>query len=123
MSAGEIIWPDEPPADQFDYSREMRTTRIRVGELLAEGEIEEAETYMEERRRFIVDHGYSLRKLNQAYFAFYGSYASSPSMANPIGGQLDWLRGQSPTLRQFMLKLATVATHEQFLGLLGQAQE
>jgi hypothetical protein len=123
MSPGEITWPDEPPADQFDYSREMRRTRIRVDELLAEGEIEEAETYMEERRRFIVDHGYSLRKLNQAYFAFYGSYASSPSMANPIGGQLDWLRGQSPTLRQFMLRVAQVATHEQFLRLLTEGQD
>ncbi len=120
MSAGEIVWPDEPPADQFDYDREMRTTRIRVDELLAEGQIEEAEAYMEERRRLIVDHGYSLRKLNQAYFAFYGSYASSPSMANPIGGQLDWLRAQSPTLRGFLLRVAAVATHEQFLGLLGQ---
>ena len=122
MSAGEITWPDEPPSGQFDYNREMRLTRMRVDELLAQGKVEEAEAYMEERRVFIVAHGYSLRKLNQAYFAFYGSYASGPSSANPIGGQLDWLRARSPTLHDFVLKVAAVRTHEQFLQLLSRGQ-
>ena len=41
--------PPEPPP--FDFRAEMRETRVRADELLAEGQIEEAETYMEERRR------------------------------------------------------------------------
>jgi len=120
MSAGELVWPDAPPPDQFDYNREMRKTRLQVDELLAEGRIEEAEAYMEERRLFFVERGHSLRKLNQAYFAFHGSYATHPSTGNPIGGQLEWLRAQSPTLRDYLLTVASIARHEDLLALLAQ---
>ena len=94
MTPGELVWPEEPPSDQFSLNRELRVTRLRVDELLAEGKIDEAEAYMEERRLYLVEQGVRLRKLNQAYFAFYGSYATNPSAANPIGGQLEWLRSQ-----------------------------
>ncbi len=47
-------------------------------ELLAAGKIEEAEAYMEARRQVFWDNGYAIRKLNQAYFAFYGAYADVP---------------------------------------------
>ena len=118
MSAGELIWPDEPPPDQFDLTREMRKTRLRVDELLAEGRIEDAEAYMEERRQFLVEHGYGIRKLNQAYFAFHGSYATNPSSANPIGGQLEWLRAQRPTLRDYLRTVAGVSQPEDLIDLL-----
>lgn len=122
MSAGEMVWPDEPPPDQFDYNREMRTTRLRVDEMLAEEKIEEAERYMEERRLVFVEQGHKIRKLNQAYFAFYGSYATSPSTGNPLGGQLEWLLAQKPTLRDYVLTVATFSRHEDLLALLEQAQ-
>lgn len=122
MSPGELVWPDEPPPDRFDYNREMRQTRLRVDELLAEGKVEEAEAYMEERRQFFVERGHGLRKLNQAYFAFYGSYATSPSAGNPIGGQLEWLRGQSPRLRDFVSTVAAIARHQDLLDLLSEGQ-
>ncbi len=73
---------------------------------------------MGERRQMFVAQGHNLRKLNQAYFAFYGSYATSPSSANPIGGQLEWLRAQSSTLRDYLLTVASIARHEELLGLL-----
>ena len=122
MSPGELVWPDEPPPDRFDYNREMRQTRLRVDELLAEGKVEEAEAYMEERRRLFVEQGHSLRKLNQAYFAFYGSYATSPSSGNPIGGQLEWLRGQSPRLRDFVSTVASISRHQDLLDLLPKGE-
>jgi hypothetical protein len=118
MSAGELIWPDEPPPGVFDFSREMRKTRERVEELLAEGKVEEAEAYMEQRRLEFVEQGHNLRKLNQAYFSFYGSYATSPSSGNPIGGQLEWLRGQSTTLRDYLRTIASVSRHKELLDLL-----
>ena len=118
MTAGELVWPDEPPADQFDFGREMRVTRMRVDELLAEGQVEEAEVYMEARRLLFVERGYRLRKLNQAYFAFYGSYATHPSAANPIGGQLAWLRGQSPTLRDYVRHVSSFSSYEDLLAVL-----
>ena len=115
MSAGEMVWPDEPPPDQFSFSREMRETRLRVDELLAEGRVEEAEAYMEERRLLFVEQGYDLRKLNQAYFAFHGSYATSPSSGNPIGGQLEWLRALSPTLRDYVRTVSSFARYDDLL--------
>ena len=63
----------EPPA--FDFRAEMHATRVKVDEFLATGMIEEAEEFMEDRRQFFWQNGYQIRRLNQAYFAFYGAYA------------------------------------------------
>jgi hypothetical protein len=120
MTPGELVWPDEPPEDQFDFGREMHVTRLRVDELLAEGKVEEAEAYMETRRLVFVEQGYRLRKLNQAYFAFHGSYATNPSAANPIGGQLEWLRGQSGTLRAYVRRVSAFSSYEDLLAALPQ---
>ena len=73
--------PEEPAPPVFDFSAEMADTRATVDRLLGEGQIEAAEAYMEARRRVFVSHGYNIRKLNQAYFAFYGGYAAEPGGA------------------------------------------
>ena len=77
---------------------------------------------MEERRLFLAEHGYNIRKLNQAYFAFHGSYATSPSVVNPIGGQLEWLRAQSFSLRDYVRTMALLSQYEELLPLLAQEQ-
>jgi hypothetical protein len=102
--------PPEPP--EFDYRTEMRETRIQVDELLAEGKIEEAEAYMEERRQEFVAEGYYIRKLNQAYFAFHGAYADKPGAAgeDPIGPAVRELRASSPNLHTFVARIARVTT-------------
>jgi hypothetical protein len=102
--------PEEPPA--FDFRAEMRETRVHVDELLAEGRIEEAEAYMEERRQRFVEHGYAIRKLNQAYFAFHGAYADEPGAAgaDPIGPRVRALRQRAPDLRTFVAQAAGVTT-------------
>ncbi len=71
--------PPEPPV--FDFNAEMHVTRVRADELLAQGKIEEAEQYMEARRKVFWDNGYQIRVLNQAYFAFHGAYADVPGGA------------------------------------------
>ena len=79
------------PETAFDYPHEMYVTRVEADRLLAEGKVEEAEAYMEERRRFIMDHfaehGITIRRLNQAFFAFYGTYADTPGERgeDPVG--------------------------------------
>ena len=100
----------EPPA--FEYRAEMRETRIRVDELLAEGKIKEAEIYMEERRQEFVAQGYYIRKLNQAYFAFHGAYADQPGAAgaDPIGPAVRELRARSPDLHTFVSRIARITT-------------
>lgn len=102
--------PDEPPA--FDYRAEMAETRRRVDELLAAGQVEEAEAYMEARRVFFVENGYQIRKLNQAYFAFYGAYADTPGAAgeDPVGPAVVALREQSASLHEFMRRIAPITS-------------
>lgn len=111
--------PDEPPA--FDFRAEMRQTRVRVDELLAQGKIEEAEQYMEERRQVFVANGYAIRQLNQAYFAFYGAYADAPGAtgADPIGPAVVAIRQRSPSLRAFMDTMAIITTEERLHQVAG----
>ncbi|MDH7487641.1 MAG: hypothetical protein QHJ81_15390 [Anaerolineae bacterium] len=89
-----------PP--RFDFNGEMRHTRLRVDELLAAGRVAEAEAFMEAQRQRFVAEGYALRKLNQAYFAFHGSYATAPSAVDPIGPKMTRLREASSSLRAFL---------------------
>lgn len=113
----------EPAEERFDFAQEMRAIRLRVQELLDAGQIEEAEAYMEERRQFLVSQGYYIRKLNQAYFAFHGSYATSPSSGaseevNPIGLQLTRLRQQAGSLREFLHTVAPMSNYQDLLQAL-----
>lgn len=91
----------------FSYGEFMRRTRLEVDRLLADGQVEEAEAYMENRRLELVARGYSVRKLNQAYFAFHGSYAVGPAATDPIGARLRLLRRQSASLADFVHSVAT----------------
>ena len=115
--------PSEPPA--FDFNSEMRQTRVRVDELLAQGQIEEAEDYMEMRRQEFVAQGYGIRKLNQAYFAFHGAYADEPGAAgeDPVGPAVRDLRARSPDLHTFVARVARVTTLAELEALLGEMGE
>ena len=117
--AGEpVLWGNRreptPNASGFDFREEMRETRLRTEELLAQGKIDEAESYMEERRLMFVGHGYRIRKINQAYFAFHGSYATSPASVSPILGQLQGLRERSASLGEFLRTVARFGSYEEF---------
>lgn len=110
--------PPEPPA--FDFRAEMHRTRVEVDRFLEEGRVEEAEAYMEARREIFWEHGYHIRRLNQAYFAFYGSYADEPGAAgeDPIGPAVRRLYEQSASLNGFLSRIATITTMEQLLAAL-----
>ena len=102
--------PDEPP--QFDFGAELAATRIRAEELLAEGDIEGAEAYLEARRQVFLQNGYGIRKLNQAYFAFYGAYAAVPGAtgSDPTGPMLRDIQASTNSPREFMETIAPIAT-------------
>ena len=106
-----------PPANAapvFSFRETMHETRLRVDELLAEGRIDEAEAYMESRRQLFEDNGYGIRKLNQAYFAFYGTYADSPSSVSPIYEELVQFRETLPTVGDFIREIAKFSNYPQF---------
>jgi hypothetical protein len=103
-----------PPA--FDYRAEMHETRVSADFLLAEGKIEEAEAYLEERRIFFWENGYHIRRLNQAYFAFHGAYADEPISAageDPVGAAVRRLYAQSSTLLDFVNTIAWMTSFEE----------
>jgi hypothetical protein len=106
LSLGPQWWGLQAEERPFVFASFMRETRLAVDKLLAEGKVAEAETYMEARRKILLDHGYIIRKLNQAYFAFHGSYAVGPSATDPIGGKLRALRDRAPSLADFLHTVA-----------------
>ncbi len=125
----EFLPPPEPPAaekpaeqpeteaepQRFDFRAEMRETRVRVDALLAEGRIEEAESYMEQRRQVFWENGYRIRRLNQAYFAFHGAYADQPGGAageDPVGAAVRALRASSPHLASFLNRISWVTSYQ-----------
>ena len=117
--------PPEQQAPAFDFNKEMRETRVQTDELLAAGKITEAEAYMESRRVLFVQHGYGIRKLNQAYFAFYGAYNAEPGGApaaghDPIGPAVQALRQHSASLGDFVRAIAAVQTLDDVQRLAGQ---
>lgn len=99
----------------FDFRAEMHETRVRVDELLAKDEVEEAESYMEMRRLLFLKNGYLIRKLNQAYFSFYGAYADTVGAAgeDPVGPTVRALRAQSKSLSSFINKISWMTDFEQ----------
>lgn len=109
--------------EKFVYRNEMHTTRVQVDELLAAGKIKEAEEYMEQRRQVFWEHGYPIRRLNQAYFAFYGAYADVPGGAagkDPVGPTVRAFRAQSGSLAEFLEKISWVTSYPQLVGMVKQ---
>ena len=108
----------EPEPGRFDFGAFMRATRLEVDARLAAGQVTEAEAYMESQREVLVSHGYSIRRLNQAYFAFHGTYATGPVSVDPLGGQLRDLRARSTDLRTFLLTVSAVGRDAELEDLL-----
>lgn len=109
---------EETGADDFDFNRFMAETRARTDELLEEGLMDEAESYMESRRIELLDHGHTIRKINQAYFAFHNTYAESPSSTSPIARYLWDLRDQVDTVGELVKLLRPLGTYKEFELLL-----
>ena len=107
----------------FDFAAEMRETRLTVDAMLSEGRVEEAEAYMEERRPLFVENGYPIRKLNQAYFAFYGSYADLPAAVSPIGDQVKRFRELVPDLGEFIGVVSEISSYDEFVKRLEELDE
>ena len=114
---------NQETAPVFDFQTEMHNTRVRVDGLLAQGKVDEAEQYMAERRLVFWDHGYAIRKLNQAYFAFYGSYADvpvGPAGEDPVGAAVRELRARSSSLAEFVHRMQWLTSNDSLQKLLSE---
>ncbi len=70
---------------------------------------------MDQRQQVFLRNGYLIRKLNQAYFAFYGAYADQPGGAagnDPVGGAVRELRAESPTLADFVNRISWMSSFD-----------
>lgn len=115
--------PGDLPRPPFDFRAEMHTTRVTADGLMAAGKITQAEAYMEQRRQIFVKNGYFIRKLNQAYFAFYGAYADVPGGAageDPVGPAVRKLRDESKSLADFINRIAWMTSFNDLQKAVGQ---
>ena len=111
------IQSEEESSDResFDFFNAMQETRKHVSVLLGEGDIEEAEYYMDQRAALFRENGYYIRKLNQAYFAFHGIYATTAASDNPIGEQVKFLRSETSSLQEFLRSISGFRDYEEFV--------
>ena len=78
---------------------------------------------MESRRLLFLKNGFLIRKINQAYFAFYGAYADVPGGAageDPVGPAVRALRAQSDSLADFVDTIAWMTSLNQLQEALNQ---
>jgi hypothetical protein len=102
----------------FDFDAEMRQTRRNADMYLYQGDVDGAESYMEERRQMFLSHGYKIRKLNQAYFAFHGIYGRDPASVSPIHGDLKLLRAKNSSLKDFLDKTSGITSYTDLIRAL-----
>jgi hypothetical protein len=103
---------------EFCFNNEMHQTRLEVDRLLKLGKVEEAEAFMEKRRQIFVEHGYFIRKLNQAYFAFHETYADSPASISPLYDQILQFRQTFQSLGAFIRSIEGVSNYDEFYSML-----
>jgi hypothetical protein len=102
--------PPEPATTRrVDFNRTMHDLRLQVDQLLKDGRIDEAEQRMNVTQRLLADNGYNIRKINQAYLAFYGSYGTNAAASNPLAVKIDAVRRESPSLESFVRTVEEVS--------------
>lgn len=112
--------PPPRSARTTDLNETLRTLRLEVDGLLAAGKVTEAEARMETVRGDLVLRGTSLRVLNQAFFAWYGTYAARPDSVDPLGAQLREIRERAGSLPQFAREIRSVTSRADIEALLAR---
>jgi hypothetical protein len=119
--------PSSPPASAtsrpaIDFNQTMHNLRLEVDALLAQGRVQDAEDRMNATQRLLAANGYGIRRINQAYFAFYGSYGDNPASSNPLATEVDSLRKFSPTFANFIHRVQNVSTPADLQRLLAASR-
>ena len=112
--------PGEPPA--IDRAAVLRALRLDVDELLAGGAIVEAERRMEEVRLQLEEAGVFIRRVNQAHFAWFGTYAARADATDPLGPQIIEIRDRAGSLARFLELVRGVTSRAGIEQLLAELQ-
>lgn len=115
--SGEVAAPAAEPAEPGAAER-LRALRIAVDELLGAGRIGEAERLMAQVRDELAAEGVVIRRINQAYFAWFGSYAARADSIDPLGEELRALRVHLGSLDAFLGEVRGVTSRQQLRELL-----
>jgi hypothetical protein len=98
----------------------LRTTRVTLDILLAQGRVDEAEAYLRDQQQALQAAGFKIRKLNQAYFAFYGSYGDAAAGVSPIPRQLARLRDASGSPGEFLERVSRLTSADDLARAVGE---
>jgi hypothetical protein len=103
-----------------DRDSTLRALRIEVDALLEQGRIDEAEQRMEQARLELAARGVNIRRLNQAYFAWTGTYAARGDSIDVLGGQLREMRQRAGSLRRFLEVVRSVTSRADVARILDE---
>jgi hypothetical protein len=116
----EKFYPEYRDSEQVvssTFGDEMTEIRKQVDDFLLRGEIKAAEDFMREKRQYLAAQGYYIRKLNQAYFAWHGTYANQPGFENQISQELMQLKEESISLKEFLDAVEGMTNREELTNL------
>ncbi len=114
----EICMKTVTDKSKFDYSKFMKKLREDVDVLLAEGKIIDAEKLMNEAKISLSNNGIKIRKLNQAWFAFNGTYADSPTSISNIDKELNKIIDSYDDLRSAIDDIKAISSLDEFNNMI-----
>ena len=111
--------PSTPPSTpRVNHNEVLRGLRLEVDALLAAGEVDQAERRMEGVRQELEDAGIYFRRINQAFFAWFGTYAARPEATDPLGAYLREIRERSGSLTEFVERIRGLTSRDGVVELL-----
>lgn len=106
--------------DKFNYELFIKNLRLDVDQLLELGKINQAEELMESSRLELEKRGYYIRKINQAWFAFNGTYADSPTSSSNVDQEIELFIDSQESFSEAIRKLRKVKDFEEYEILINQ---
>ena len=104
--------------NKFDYREFMKKLRINVDQLLSEGKIKNAEKLMNESTLILNNNGIKIRKINQAWFAFNGTYGDSPSSISNFNDELNNLIDSYGTLKDAINDIKNISSLDEYKDMI-----
>ncbi len=102
--------PVPPRPGAVDAAQALRALRLDVDALLTVGRVEDAERRMAAVREELAAAGIRYRRINQAFFAWTGSYAARADAVDALGGQLRALRARAGSVARFLAAVQPLRT-------------